>query len=65
MYILLRGDTMNFHSTIAPRIREIFSACTVEHRATLYYSSTNCAVGVDNTVVMDKNEKINHENRNL
>jgi len=56
---------MAFHSTTHSRIREISSTCTVEHRATLHYSSTNCAVGVDNTVVMDKNEKINHESRNL
>ena len=55
MYILLRGDTMTFHSTTNSRIREIFSACTVEHRATLHYSDTNCAVGVDNAVVVVEN----------
>ena len=35
---------MNFHSTTAPRIREISSTCTVEHRATLHYSYTDCVV---------------------
>ena len=56
---------MNFHSTTNSRIREIDSTCTVEHRATLHYSDTNCAAGVDNAVVVVKNEKVNHENRNL
>ena len=52
---------MNFHSTIAPRIREIDSTYTVEHRITLHYSYTNCAVRVDNAMVVAKSEKVNHE----
>ena len=56
---------MNFHTTTNSRIREIPSIVSVEHRATLHYSDTNCAVGVDNAVVMAKNEKINHENRDI
>ena len=56
---------MNFHSTIAPRTREISSVVSMEHRVTLHYSDTSRAIGIDNAVVMDKNEKINHENRNL
>ena len=47
---------MNFHSTITPRIREIPSTCTVEHTVTLHYSDTNCAVGVDNVVVVVEND---------
>jgi len=50
---------MTFHSATNSRIREISSTCTVEHRATLHYSDTNRVVGVDNTVVVDKNmEKV-------
>jgi len=45
---------MNFHS-IAPRIREISSTCTVEHRATLHYSDTNRVVRDIIAVVVDKN----------
>jgi len=53
---------MNFHTTTASRIREIDSTCTVEHRATLYYSYTNHAVRIDNAVVVDKNvEKVKNE----
>jgi len=48
---------MNFHSTTNSRIREISSTCTVEYRATLHYSYTNRAVGVDNTVVVVENVK--------
>jgi len=46
---------MTFHSTTTPRIREIATIVSMEHRVTLHYSYTNCAVGVDNTVVVDKN----------
>jgi len=35
---------MNFHSTTAPRIREIPSTYTVEYQVTLHYSDTNRAV---------------------
>jgi len=42
-----------------------FTIVSMEHRATLHYSDTNCVVGVDNVMVMVKNEKINHENRDI
>ena len=56
---------MNFHSATASRIRETDSTCMVEHTVTLHYSDTNCAVGDTIAVVVVKNEKINHESRNL
>jgi len=44
---------MNFHTT-APRIREIATTVSMGHRATVHYSYTDCVVGVDNAVVVDK-----------
>ena len=38
---------MNFHSTTASRIRETDSTWTVEYRATLHYSDTSRAVGME------------------
>jgi len=46
---------MNIHSTTASRIREIDSTCTVEHRATLHYSGTNCDIGDNTALVVVKN----------
>jgi len=47
-------DAMNFHSTTAPRIREMAGTISMEHRATLHYSDTNRAIGVDNVMAMVK-----------
>ena len=52
---------MTFHSATTPRIREISSIISMEYRITLHYSYTNCAVRVDNAMVVAKSEKVNHE----
>jgi len=48
---------MNFHTTTASRISKVDGTTTVEHRATLHYSYTNRAAGVNNIVVVDENIK--------
>jgi len=54
---------MNFHSATASRIREMAGTVSVDYRATLHYSDTNCAVGIDDTVVVVKNvEGMKNEN---
>jgi len=49
---------MNFHSTTAPRIREMVGTISMEHRATLHYSNSNRAVRIDNAVVMVKSVEV-------
>jgi len=49
---------MNIHSTTAPRIREIDSTCTVEHRATLHYSDSHNFAGDATAVVVVKDEEV-------
>ena len=54
-YKKLRCKTMNFHSTTAPRILEIDSTRTVEHRITLHYSDSRDFTRDATAVVVDKN----------
>jgi len=50
---------MNFHTTTNSRISKMDGTTTVEHRATLHYSDTNCDIRDAVTLDLDKNvEKV-------